>query len=250
MHAKILKAGSIVVSLSKHMSSAKGDNPKAALQADTGDDKESQVAIAEAKLTIFKLLNDAKRQAEEIIDQAKEQAKQIQEQAAAESAGMEEARGSGYQSDRADEQLALRNDRQKLSEEQAAHEEAIRQERSRMIRELEPAIIELSLQVARKIIHAELKLGPEQIASIAGAVLAQVMESDSVTLKVSADDFAAVTDLPVDKIRDGAKVRFRVDKTLASGDFIAVTPHGVVDGTVEGQLGEIRHRLMEAAENG
>ena len=49
---------------------------------------------------------------------------------------------------------------------------------------------------------------------------------------------------------DGAKVRFRVDKTLASGDFIAVTPHGMVDGTVEGQLGEIRHRLMEAAENG
>ena len=104
MPARILKADSIVVSLSKSMSSAKGDNPKAALQADTVDDKESQMAIAEAKLTIFKLLNDAKRQAEEIIDQAKEQAKQILEQAAAESAGMEEARESGYQSGRADEQ--------------------------------------------------------------------------------------------------------------------------------------------------
>ena len=63
-----------------------------------------------------------------------------------------------------------------------------------MIRELEPAIIELSLQIARKIIHAELKLEPKQIASIAGAVLDKVMDSDNVTLKVSADDFAAVTD--------------------------------------------------------
>ena len=38
------------------------------------DGKESQVVLAEAKLTVYKLLNDAKRQAEEIIAQAKEQA--------------------------------------------------------------------------------------------------------------------------------------------------------------------------------
>ncbi len=250
MPAKILKADSFVVSPSKSLLSVKGDNPKAALRTEAVGDQEPQVAIAEVKLMVYKLLNDAKRQAEEIIDQAKEQAKQILEQAAAGPAGIESAREAGYQSGRAAEQTAMLDDRRKLSEEQAACTEKIRQERSLMIRELEPAIIHLSLQIARKIIHAELKLEPEQVANIAGAVLDQSLDSDNVTLKVSADDFAAVTERLADKAGDGAKVRFRVDKTLASGDFIAVTPHGVVDGTVEGQLGEIRHRLMEAAENG
>ena len=70
------------------------------------------------------------------------------------------------------------------------------------------------------------------------------------TLKVSADDYAAVTDTLADKTGAGARIRFRVDHDLKSGDCIAATPHGTVDGTVEGQLSEIRHRLMEAAENG
>jgi flagellar assembly protein FliH len=252
MHAKIkiLKADSIVVSPSKSVLSANGDNLHEALPVGMVDGEESEMVIAEAKLAVYKLLNDVKRQAEDLMTQAKEQSKQVLSQAVAESAGIESARESAYQSGREDERMALQNDRKKLIEEQTTFEETIKQERLRMIREIEPDIIELSLRIARKIIHAELKQEPAQIANIAEAVLEQVKESDNVTLKVNADDLATVSGLLADKTRDGARIRFRVDKTLASGDFIAVTPSGMVDGTVEGQLGEIRHRLMEAAENG
>ncbi len=247
MPAKILKADSIVVSLSKSGLPVKKGNLEAARQAGPLDGKESQVVIAEAKLTIYKLLNDAKRQAEALIAQAKEEANQILEQASAEK---DLVTKSAYQSGYEAGQSALQTERDRLLEERAAQTQAIEQERSRLIGGLEPAIIELSQQIARKIIHAELKLAPEQIASIAGAVLAKVVDSDNVTLKVSADDYAAVTDNLADKTGGGARIRFRVDHDLKSGDCIAATPHGTVDGTVEGQLSEIRHRLMEAAENG
>jgi flagellar assembly protein FliH len=251
MPAKILKADSIIVSLYKSVSSVNSDKADAARQAGSFDGKESQMVIAEAKLTICKLLNDAKRQAEAIIAQAREEANQILGQASAEK---DRARESAYRSGYEAGQLALQAERNQLLEERTAQTRAIEQERSRLIGGLEPAMIELSLQIARKIIHAELKLAPEQIASIAGAVLAQVMDSDNVTLKVSADDYAAVTDALADKTggktAGGSRIRFRVDHDLKSGDCLAVTPHGTVDGTVEGQLSEIRHKLMEAAENG
>jgi flagellar assembly protein FliH len=247
MPAKILKADSIIVSFSKSGSPAKNDSLEADRQAGPLDGKESQAVIAEAKLTIYKLLNDAKRQAEACIAQAKDQAKQILEQAAAEK---DLVTKSAYQSGYEAGQAALQTERDRLLEERTAQTQAIDQERSRLIGDLEPAIIELSQQIARKIIHAELKLAPEQIANIAGAVLSKVVESDNVTLKVSADDYAAVTDAMADRTGSGARVRFRVDHDLKSGDCLAVTPHGTVDGTVEGQLSEIRHRLMEAAENG
>jgi flagellar biosynthesis/type III secretory pathway protein FliH len=247
MPAKILKADSIIVSFSKSGSPAKNDSLEADRQAGPLDGKESQAVIAEAKLTIYKLLNDAKRQAEALIAQAKEQANQILEQAAAEK---DLVTKSAYQSGYEAGQVALQTERDRLLEERTAQTQAIDQERSRLVGELEPAIIELSQQIARKIIHAELKLAPEQIANIAGAVLSKVVESDNVTLKVSADDYAAVTDAMADRTGSGARVRFRVDHDLKSGDCLAVTPHGTVDGTVEGQLSEIRHRLMEAAENG
>jgi flagellar biosynthesis/type III secretory pathway protein FliH len=247
MPAKILKADSIIVSFSKSGPPAKNDNLDADQPAGPLDGKEFQAVMAEAKLTIYKLLNDAKRQAGALIAQAKAQANQILEQAAAEK---DLVTKSAYQSGYEAGQAALQSERDRLLEERMAQTQAIDQERSRLIGELEPALIELSQQIARKIIHAELKLAPEQIAKIAGAVLSKVVESDNVTLKVSADDYAAVTDAMADRTGSGARVRFRVDHDLKSGDCLAVTPHGTVDGTVEGQLSEIRHRLMEAAENG
>jgi flagellar biosynthesis/type III secretory pathway protein FliH len=247
MPTRILKADTIIVGLSKSGSPVKKHNPDEARQAGHLDGKESQAVLAEAKLTIYKLLNDAKRQAEMVIAEAKSQGNQILEQASAEK---DLVTKSAYQSGYEAGQSALQAERDRLMDERAEQTQAIEQERLRLIGGLEPAIIELSQQIARKIIHAELKLAPEQIASIAGAVLAKVVDSDGVTLKVSGDDYAAVTDAMADKTGGGARIRFRVDHDLKSGDCIAVTKHGTVDGTVEGQLGEIRHRLMEAAENG
>jgi len=254
MLARILKADSIVMSLSKSVLTVRNDRLEADRRNDPLDGDESQAVLTEAKMTIYKLLNDAKRQAEGIIAKAKEEAGQTLEQAnetlEKASAEKELAREAAYQSGYEAGLAALQTERDQWAEERAAQLQAIEQERSRLIGEIEPTILDLSLQIARKIIHAELKLAPEQIASIAGAVLDKVVDSDNVTLKVSADDYAAVTDALADKSGAGAKVRFRVDHDLASGDCIAATPHGTVDGTIEGQFKEIRHKLMEAAENG
>jgi flagellar assembly protein FliH len=247
MLARILKADSVVMSLPKSVLPVGNDGTGADRQNDPLDGNESQAVLTEAKLTIYKLLNDARRQAGGIIAKAREQANQALEQ---DSAERELAREAAYKSGYEAGLAAVQTDRNQLAKDRAAQLQAIEQEKSRLIGEIEPAIIDLSLQIARKIIHAELKLAPEQIASIAGAVLDQVMDSDNVTLKVSADDYAAVTDALGDKTGSGAKVRFRVDHDLASGDCIAATPHGTVDGTIEGQFNEIRHKLMEAAENG
>jgi flagellar assembly protein FliH len=286
MPARIVKAGSIVIGLSRALkpeSSLKPERPAGAerpleserpeeraepLEPERGgqpeavrpdavrhpgaiSSEEAEMILAETRLMTCKLLNDAKQQAEETIDKAREQADQILAQAEADAAQLRELAGKeGYEAGYRDGQSALESGRQELMESKLAQEKAIEQERVDMIRELEPAIVELSLQIARRVVHAELKLEPKQIANIAEAVLAKVVDSDNITLKVSPDDYVNVTDLLADENRHGAKVRFRADNSLESGDCLAVTPLGVVDGTVEGQLEEIKHRLTEVARNG
>jgi flagellar assembly protein FliH len=243
--ARILKADQIVVNLCGTVPSTAGGHTDRHTGSD--EDAESQAVMAEAKLSICKLLNDAKQQAGTIISEAREQAQQLLEQAAAEQEQVREtARQAGYEAG----QSALQAEREQLNEERMAQQAAIEQERSRLMGEMEPAIIELSLQIARKIIHDELQLAPEQAVGIARAVLAQVVDADSVSLRVSADDYTAVTDALTDKSGGRPKVRFRVDHELKSGDCLAITPHGTVDGTIEGQMTEIRQRLAEVAENG
>ncbi|MDD2283569.1 MAG: FliH/SctL family protein, partial [Syntrophaceticus sp.] len=144
---------------------------------------------------------------------------------------------------------ALESERQHLEVDRLEQEKQLELERQKMIKELEPAIIQMALQVAKMIIHTELQLHPNQVASIATAVLSKVSDLRDVTLNVSAEDYKIAADiLPNSTLENGIKVE--IDDFLRKGDCAAETPFGIVDGTIDGQFEEIERRFLEVAGNG
>ncbi len=256
MTNKILKAASVRVStvLPLEAGTVKNYPEQFRMPDEAGKEpdeagKESEMIIAETKLIACQLLNDAKLQAEKVIAEAKQQAAQILDQATTDAEAInEQARQTGYKAGHRDGLLTLAQERKEVANEGSLQKRNLEQERLRMIRELEPSLIQLSLQIAKKIIHADLRLFPEQASRIAESVLAQVRESGQVILKTSPSNKNMVAPL-IDNNTSGNKVEMVIDDALNSGDFVAQTTFGMIDGTVDGQLDVIKHQLLEAAKN-
>lgn len=227
-------------------------------QSGGGEEETARMArlvIAETRLLACRLLNDARQQAEELLDRARQQAEQQAEeiiQVARREADKirEEARQAGYETGYREGLQALEDERQKLQEAESRMKKDLEQQRLQMIRELEPSVVELSLNIARAVIRSELKSSPEQVLHTVKAVLARVAGLDEVTLRVASSDFATVSRYCQARVHAPAAVKVRADERLQPGDCVAETGCGTVDGTVEGQLEEIRERFLEAAGNG
>ncbi|MGD0152371.1 MAG: FliH/SctL family protein [Thermacetogeniaceae bacterium] len=246
---KILKAASVRVSTILPLEVGIIKNYPAQFRMPDETSKESEMIIAETKLIACQLLNDAKLQAEKILAEAKQQAAQILDKTAADAEAIkEQAKQAGYKAGHRDGLLVLARERKAVANEGLLQKNSLDQERLRMIKELEPSLIQLSLQIAKKIIHADLRLFPEQASRIAEAVLAQVRESGQVILKTSPSNKNMVTPL-IDNNKNGNRIEIVTDDALNSGDFVAQTTFGMIDGTVDGQLDVVKHQLMEAAKN-
>ena len=84
---------------------------------------------------------------------------------------------------------------EQLRQEIASQKEILIEERNKMLKQLEPEIIQLAVTIARSVIHAELCLAPEQINSIARAVLDRAQGEGKQILKVSSEDYDEITSL-------------------------------------------------------
>ncbi len=248
MSSRILKAASVRVSATLPLETVDFNHPGVfQMQQTTGD--EIEMIIAETRLITCQLLNDAKMQAEAVIAAAEEQAAQLLEMAAADAQAIEEqARQAGHEDGHREGLLGLTHEKEKFEGERTLYRKKMERERLKMIKELEPSLIQLAVQIARKVVHAELKQSPEQIFKIAESVLAQVKESGRIILKTSPADSKMEVPLP-DGGEGGMRIEVVGDDALKRGDFIAKTSFGMIDGTIEGQLGEIEQRLMEVARN-
>jgi flagellar assembly protein FliH len=215
--------------------------------------QEAQTIAAEAQLLACRILNDAREQARTILSQSKQEAEARRlaagEEAAAirqqaEKAGYDEGFRNGCEQGR----QSLEGERRQLAADQELGRKQLQQERSQMVKDLEPEMVQLAMSIARRVLHAELKLHPEQVSRIARGVLYKVVDLKDVVLKVNAGDYNAVLDTCRQEQASGLRVE--IDESLSRGDCQAETPYGTVDGTIEGQLGEIRQRLTETAANG
>lgn len=214
------------------------------------DAQDLEAVIAKTKLTALKLLNETKQQAKKVIKDAEQEAEEILARAGRETEAIKEkAAAEGYESGCRKAEQALINERQQLDADRLAQEKQIEQERLKMLNEFEPAIIQMALQIAKVIIHAELELNPEQAINISKAVLSKVSDLKDTTLKVNPEDYNAITEL-CQSSAQGLRIKLEMDDALEKGDCTAETPFGVVDGTIDGQIGEVERRFLEVAGNG
>ena len=111
----------------------------------------------------------------------------------------------------------------------------------------EKELLELSLSIARKVLHEEIKLNSEVIMGIMKDSIAKASTSSKIKIRVNRSDmeFAILCKPELIRLRDGIEtIIFEEDETVSKGGCIVETDCGYIDGRVESQIEEINDRLL------
>lgn len=116
--------------------------------------------------------------------------------------------------------------------------------RERILAEAEEQLVELAVEIARRVIMQEIGAGRHEIDPIVREALARVSARDDVIVRLNPDDLAR-SELAA-QTGDGP-VAFRGDPSIPPGECRLETPEGSVVSEIETHLGEIAENLREAA---
>ena len=198
---------------------------------------------------IVKMREAAMEDASRIVSEAWEQAQSIRE----------ESRAQGYKAGyEAGHAAGERDTTQRLTrqadEERAAYQQELNafiqsiEEKSRLAWiEMEPEIVALVFEIARKVIKMEVEISHDPAIEVVKNTLRRVADSTSLRIRVHSDDLLTVRahreDLYalVDSIR---KVEIVEDRRVGRGGCIVETDAGTIDARIDTQLDEIR-KLLE-----
>ncbi|MDH7576765.1 MAG: FliH/SctL family protein [Bacillota bacterium] len=257
--SKVIKATHLVITLPRlieFQQKYREEVRKSDLEHEVPDDEPfdsetAQAIVAETEEMVQQLLCEARIQAKKIISDARAEAQALLQEAREEiDAFKKEAEKAGFEAGFAAGKQALEEEWKKFNAFKASEETALEERRRRLIQQTEQELVELAVNIARQIIHAELRLAPEQIAAIAKATLAKALECGEVTLRVHSGDYEHVGDVLEKNGQNGKIVKVEVDNSLQNGGCLAETPYGIVDGTVEGQLQAVAYDLLEVSQGG
>lgn len=197
-------------------------------------------------------LTQAKEEAEDEIEEwwqakqqeAAEEARKLAEDATQQ--GFQEGYEKGYR--QIQQELA-----QKVEETNRLVQLAFK-ENKKIVQQSESFLLNISVNIAKKIIQQELKQHSEQIVAIVQAGLKQVMERGEILIQVSPDDYPLILSHSgeLERYIDSDSVlRIIPDHTLASaGGCMIQTPNGSYDVTVDSQLKAITKQLIAYYEEG
>lgn len=192
----------------------------------------------------------AEREVEQLLQQAKEQAIEIREQMRAE--GYEEGKDAGFNDGYQAGISAAQNEMNELVLQTSKKAEELLNFAENSARETilaaEGQIIEMVLQIARKVISEKISQDDNVIIDAVESVLEKVKGQEAVVVKLSPFSFDTVIlqkDILQRKIGQENKVQFVVEENLEKGDCLIETTNGVVDALIETKLNIIEKAVRE-----
>jgi len=116
------------------------------------------------------------------------------------------------------------------------------QDLSRRLRaEAEAQLMELSVEIARKVLMQEIRAQRYEIEPIVQEALRRLPACQQVTVHLNAQDLARCPAASEGKA--GGNVRFLADPAVQPGECLVETPDGSVESSLEGHLQEIGRAL-------
>ncbi|GAA4700755.1 hypothetical protein GCM10023228_00370 [Brevibacillus fulvus] len=218
-------------------------------------DQEAKKIVRDAEEMAEKIMQEAVQQAEQLKQQARQEIEQWwkQKQEEAErlyAATFEEAKENGYAAGLDEgKTLVLQEEREKI---EAAAElvRSAHQKKEQIIAEAEPFLIELSTQIAKKIIGDELESSPEKIRDHVIRVLQRSRIHGEITLCVNHKNHALMEENRAQllSILEGqAELIIYPDYTVQDDGCVIRTALGSIDARIDTQLSEIKQVLLEIA---
>ena len=110
--------------------------------------------------------------------------------------------------------------------------------------EAESDVLQLSLAIARKVLHRELSTDPEALAGLVKVALEKIRLRDIVRVRINPQYHAPVAQL-LAKFSPGTSIELLPDPKLELGGLVVETTRGEWDGSVGTQLKEIERGLAD-----
>lgn len=189
------------------------------------------------------MIENARKESDSLICNAKEEAARIIEAAQREAeekanAIMEEAWSTGYNegiSSAGSEYEAKMQEAMELKQEAAL-------EHDEMIRSMEKEIIDMAMEIARKVIGEEIRVNQENMLLVARQAIEKCSNKNNMVIRVSKEDFDYLnenTDKLLSNVQGADDLEVKMDLSLKPGDCNVDTPFGSVDAGVQTKLKKI-----------
>jgi flagellar assembly protein FliH len=193
----------------------------------------------------------ARQQADALLEQARAEAEQIRQQA------WQQGYADGYQAGEQQARAQLEAEYQQAYHQLQAQLQAqvahflgqLQAQFEQYLRHLEPQMLDLTLQIARKIVREELRQHPEHVLAIIRDALRRVQGFGQVRVRVHPLDLELArqqkaTLLTVIDSLEGLEIV--EDRRVEQGGCIVETAQGIYDARIGTQLDEIEQELRSA----
>jgi flagellar assembly protein FliH len=199
---------------------------------------EAQEAKDRAEAEAQTIVENAKSEAAQIVSDAQSQAADITKKARDE--GYEQGHEDGFQSGRAEVERLIGEFHQVLSRAIAR--------RNQIIEESESQIIQLVLQMAKKVIKVISENQRNVVINNVVQGLRKLQEKSDVIVRVNLKDVKLTTDHAQDILRmaeNASNLTVVEDSSVDPGGAIIETDFGEIDARIASQLREIEDRILE-----
>jgi flagellar assembly protein FliH len=185
------------------------------------------------------LLAEARR----VIAEAHRQAEQMRQDAVRK--GYEEGLQIGRKEGQREFQQAIAD----LQAEVQKLVDALLAERQRLWEEMEPQVIDLVLEIARKVLREEIQARRESTLSIIKHALRRVTDTEQVRIRVHPDDLQIAREHRNDflAVCEGVRqIEIVDDQRVGGGGCIIETPSGTIDASLRTQMQSVEKALRES----
>lgn len=119
--------------------------------------------------------------------------------------------------------------------------EQLASQRSRLRREAEQDLVKLAVAIARRVLHREMSVDPQALLGVVRAALDKLDAREVHRVRFNPEDLEILRG----RVDAGRSVELTGDPALERGAVIFETTRGVLDASVETQLGEIERGLAD-----
>ncbi|CEK20431.1 flagellar biosynthesis/type III secretory pathway protein [Chthonomonas calidirosea] len=206
--------------------------------------RRQQVKVLMEPPEIAQMRQEAEQAAQALLDEAQQKAKLL------EGEGYRQGFEKGYYDGKIKGEAEVRAEltRQAEAERQALRQDLqnfvqlVEAQRRRIWEELEPQVVQLVFELARKVIKQEVEASKEVALSVIKNALLRVADSASLCIRVSPRDLETVRshrEELLEMLDHLPHVEIIGDRRVGDGGCIVETPNGNVDARIETQLAEL-----------
>jgi flagellar assembly protein FliH len=117
--------------------------------------------------------------------------------------------------------------------------------REQILHEAEEQLVDLAVEISRKVLMQEIRAGRYEIEPIVKEALKRVPPRRRVVVHLHPDDWAQCDMVPEDGEEDPGegRLRFSADPGVRRGECVLETPEGTIDSSIDTHLEDIRDAL-------